>query len=98
MSEFRVGINLWSQSGTWAELLDAAKTVDRLGCEHLWTWDHVKAIVDDPQQPILEGWTTITAWAMAQSRARVEAVAKGRSGSVGESVPNGAGVICPPSM
>ena len=71
MSEFKVGINLWSQAGTWAELLDAAKTVDRLGYEHLWTWDHVKAIFGDPHQPIYEGWTTITAWAMATQRVKV---------------------------
>jgi alkanesulfonate monooxygenase SsuD/methylene tetrahydromethanopterin reductase-like flavin-dependent oxidoreductase (luciferase family) len=71
MSEFKIGINLWSQAGTWAELLDAAKTVDRLGYEHLWTWDHVKAIFGDPHQPIHEGWTTITAWAMATERVKI---------------------------
>jgi len=71
MSELKVGINLWSQGATWAELLDAAKDVDRLGYEHLWTWDHVKAIFGDPHQPIHEGWTTITAWAMATERARI---------------------------
>jgi len=41
VSEFKVGINLWSQAGSWTELLDAAKAVDSLGYEHLWTWDHV---------------------------------------------------------
>src|SRR5664280_3660743 len=71
MSEFKVGINLWSQAGTWAELLDAAKTVDRLGYDHLWAWDHVKAIFGDPHQPIFEGWTTITAWAMATHHVKV---------------------------
>jgi alkanesulfonate monooxygenase SsuD/methylene tetrahydromethanopterin reductase-like flavin-dependent oxidoreductase (luciferase family) len=71
MSEFKVGINLWSQAGTWAELLDAAKTVDRLGYEHLWAWDHVKAIFGDPHQPVFEGWTTITAWAMATERVKI---------------------------
>src|SRR5664280_899905 len=71
MSEFKVGINLWSQGGSWAELLDAAQTVDRLGYEHLWTWDHVKAIFGDPDQPIHEGWTTITAWAMATQKVKI---------------------------
>jgi alkanesulfonate monooxygenase SsuD/methylene tetrahydromethanopterin reductase-like flavin-dependent oxidoreductase (luciferase family) len=71
MNDFKVGINLWSQGGSWAQLLDAAQTVDRLGYEHLWTWDHVKAILGDPDQPIHEGWTAITAWAMATPRVRV---------------------------
>jgi alkanesulfonate monooxygenase SsuD/methylene tetrahydromethanopterin reductase-like flavin-dependent oxidoreductase (luciferase family) len=71
MSEFKVGINLWSQSGSWAELLEAAQAVDRLGYENLWAWDHVKAIFGDPDQPIHEGWTLITAWAMATTRVKL---------------------------
>jgi alkanesulfonate monooxygenase SsuD/methylene tetrahydromethanopterin reductase-like flavin-dependent oxidoreductase (luciferase family) len=71
MSEFKVGINLWSQSGSWAELLEAAEAVDRLGYEHLWTWDHMKAIFGEPDQSIHEGWTLITAWAMATKRVRL---------------------------
>ena len=71
MSDYRIGINLWSQGASWADLLETARTVDRLGYEHLWTWDHVKAIFGDPNQPIHEGWTTITAWAMATERVRI---------------------------
>jgi alkanesulfonate monooxygenase SsuD/methylene tetrahydromethanopterin reductase-like flavin-dependent oxidoreductase (luciferase family) len=71
MKEFKVGINLWSQAATWPEMLEAARLVDRLGYETLWTWDHVQAIVGDPYQPIHEGWTTITAWAMATKRVKV---------------------------
>jgi alkanesulfonate monooxygenase SsuD/methylene tetrahydromethanopterin reductase-like flavin-dependent oxidoreductase (luciferase family) len=65
MNDYKIGINLWSQTGTWQQLLEAAQEVDRLGYSELWTWDHVKAIFGDPHQPIMEGWTTITAWAMA---------------------------------
>lgn len=71
MHEFKLGINLWSQGGSWTELLEAAQAVDRLGYEHLWTWDHVKAIFGDPDQPIHEGWTTITAWAMATKNVKI---------------------------
>ena len=71
MNDFKIGINLWSQGTSWDELLDAAKAVDRLGYEHLWTWDHVKAIFGDPNQPIFEGWTAVTAWAMATERVKV---------------------------
>jgi alkanesulfonate monooxygenase SsuD/methylene tetrahydromethanopterin reductase-like flavin-dependent oxidoreductase (luciferase family) len=71
VSDYRIGINLWSQGASWTDLLEAAQTVDSLGYEHLWTWDHVKAIFGDPNQSIHEGWTTITAWAMATERVRI---------------------------
>jgi alkanesulfonate monooxygenase SsuD/methylene tetrahydromethanopterin reductase-like flavin-dependent oxidoreductase (luciferase family) len=71
MSDFKIGINLWNQAASWEELLETAQAVDRLGYEHVWTWDHVKAIFGDPHQPILEGWTVITAWAMATQRVRL---------------------------
>lgn len=67
----RLGINLWSQAGTWPELLDAALRVDRLGYDTLWTWDHLHAIVGDPHQPILEGWGLVQAWAAVTERVRL---------------------------
>ena len=69
--DLKTGILLWSQSATWTEMLDAAKVVDRLGYDHLWTWDHLYAIFGDPYQPIFEGWTALAAWAMATERTRV---------------------------
>ncbi len=71
MREFKVGINLWSQRGSWNELLDAAKKVEDLGYESLWTWDHLKAIFGDPHQSIFEGWTAITAWAMVTRKVQI---------------------------
>lgn len=71
MNGYKIGINLWSQGGTWQELLSRAQAVDSLGYEQLWTWDHIKAIFGDPHQPIHEGWTAITAWAMATKRTSV---------------------------
>ena len=71
MTDLKTGILLWSQAATWPEMLDAAKRVDRLGYDHLWTWDHLYAIFGDPYQPIFEGWTSLAAWAMATERTRV---------------------------
>ena len=71
MSDLKLGILLWTQATTWPAMLDAAKRVDRLGYEHLWSWDHLYAIFGDPHQPIFEGWTTLTAWAMATERTRL---------------------------
>ena len=71
MTELKTGILLWSQSSTWPEKLDAAKRIDRLGYDHLWTWDHVYAIFGDPYQPIFEGYSLLNAWARETERARL---------------------------
>jgi len=71
VTDLKTGILLWSQGATWPELLDAAKRVDRLGYDHVWTWDHIYAIFGDPYQPIVEGWTTLAAWAVATEKARL---------------------------
>ncbi len=70
-TDVRFGINLWSQAGTWVELLDAARRVDRLSYDTLWTWDHVDAIVGDQHQPVFEGWGLVNAWAAATERVRL---------------------------
>jgi len=71
MSDVKPGILLWSQSATWAEMLDAARLVDRLGYAHLWTWDHIYAIFGDPYQPIFEGWSLLNAWARETEQTRL---------------------------
>ena len=71
MTELKTGILLWSQAATWPEMLDAAKRVDRLGYDHLWTWDHLYGIFGDPYQPIFEGWSLLSAWAMATEKTRL---------------------------
>jgi alkanesulfonate monooxygenase SsuD/methylene tetrahydromethanopterin reductase-like flavin-dependent oxidoreductase (luciferase family) len=69
--DLKLGILLWSQAASWPAMLDAAKRIDRLGYDHLWTWDHLYAIFGDPYQPIFEGWTSLAAWAMATERIRL---------------------------
>ena len=71
MTKLDTGILLWSQAATWPEMLDAAKRVDRLGYDHLWTWDHIYAIFGDPYQPIVEGWMALAGWAMATDQTRL---------------------------
>jgi alkanesulfonate monooxygenase SsuD/methylene tetrahydromethanopterin reductase-like flavin-dependent oxidoreductase (luciferase family) len=67
----RLGILLWSQATDWAPFEAAARRVDDLGYEHLWTWDHLYAIFGDPYQAIFEGHTTLAAWAMVTSKVRL---------------------------
>jgi len=71
MPNLKLGILLWSQASDWPPMLDAAKRVDRLGYDHLWTWDHLYAIYGDPYQPIFEGYALLSAWAMATERAKL---------------------------
>jgi alkanesulfonate monooxygenase SsuD/methylene tetrahydromethanopterin reductase-like flavin-dependent oxidoreductase (luciferase family) len=71
MTDLKLGILLWSQGATWPEMLDAAKRVDRLGYDSLWTWDHLYAIFGDPHQGIFEGYASLAAWAMATERTRL---------------------------
>ncbi|MGH8934677.1 MAG: LLM class flavin-dependent oxidoreductase [Acidimicrobiia bacterium] len=71
MSDLKLGILLWSQASDWPGFLDAARRVDGLGYEHLWTWDHLYAIFGDPYQPIFEGYTAIAALAVATERTRI---------------------------
>jgi alkanesulfonate monooxygenase SsuD/methylene tetrahydromethanopterin reductase-like flavin-dependent oxidoreductase (luciferase family) len=71
VTDLKTGILLWSQAATWPEINDAAKAVDRLGYDHLWTWDHVYAIFGDPYQPIFEGWSALAAWAAVTERTRL---------------------------
>ena len=71
MTDLKLGILLWSQAASWPEIRDAAKLVDRLGYDHLWTWDHLYAIFGDPYQPIFEGWSSLAAWAPETERTRL---------------------------
>src|SRR5215213_7648117 len=71
MTNVKIGINLWSQATSWPDFLAAAERVDHLGYDSLWTWDHIHAIIGDPQQAIFEGYTTLGAWAMATKNVKL---------------------------
>src|SRR5260221_14562196 len=71
MTETKFGANCWNQYRDWPSLLEAGVRADRLGYHSVWTWDHPFPIVGSANGPILEGWLTITAWAMATKRVTV---------------------------
>ena len=71
MDGVRLGINLWSQASDWPTFLEAGRRADRLGYDHLWTWDHLLAIFGDPDQPIFEGYTALAALAQATERVQL---------------------------
>ncbi|HUQ44540.1 MAG TPA: LLM class flavin-dependent oxidoreductase [Candidatus Limnocylindria bacterium] len=67
----KLGILLFPQATDWPSLEAAARRVDELGYEHLWTWDHLYAIFGDPDQPIFEGYTTLAALAKVTERVKL---------------------------
>ncbi len=71
MSDFKLGVLLWSQATDWLSFERAARKVDELGYEHLWAWDHLHAIFGEPQQPIFDGYMSLAAWAKVTSRVRL---------------------------
>jgi len=68
---FEIGIAIWSQQATWPQLSDAARLSDQLGYEHIWSVDHWLAPHGEPDQPILDGWLTLAAWAAQTSNVRL---------------------------
>ncbi|HEY4568036.1 MAG TPA: LLM class flavin-dependent oxidoreductase [Kribbella sp.] len=71
MADLRLGIALWSQASDWPGFLAAAQRAERLGYDHVWTWDHLLAIFGDPDQQIFEGYTALAAVAQATERIRL---------------------------
>ena len=71
MSSIRLGALCWNQYADWPSLLEAGRRAERVGFDTLWTWDHLYPIVGSWEGPILEGWTVLTAWAMATERIRI---------------------------
>src|SRR3954453_2776436 len=71
MPDTRLGVLLWNQATSWPDYEAAARRVDELGYDSLWTWDHLYAIFGDPYQPMFEGYTTLAAWAKVTSRVRL---------------------------
>jgi alkanesulfonate monooxygenase SsuD/methylene tetrahydromethanopterin reductase-like flavin-dependent oxidoreductase (luciferase family) len=67
----RFGGQLWAQNTSWPDFRDAALALEAAGWDGVWTWDHLMAIAGRPEQPILEGWTAITAVAALTSRVTV---------------------------
>jgi alkanesulfonate monooxygenase SsuD/methylene tetrahydromethanopterin reductase-like flavin-dependent oxidoreductase (luciferase family) len=67
----KLGVQALTYGATWDEAMATALLVDRLGYDYLWGHDHLYSTGGDPYQGFFEGWTTLTAWAMATERVRL---------------------------
>lgn len=59
----RVGVQLWPQHTSVADLRDAARRADDAGLDSLWTWDHFFPLSGDPDGGHFEAWTLLAAFA-----------------------------------
>jgi alkanesulfonate monooxygenase SsuD/methylene tetrahydromethanopterin reductase-like flavin-dependent oxidoreductase (luciferase family) len=71
MPNIGLGIQLWAQNTDWASYLAAARRIDELGYDDLWTWDHLLSVVGDDDRPVFEGYTTLAAWAAVTRHVRL---------------------------
>jgi alkanesulfonate monooxygenase SsuD/methylene tetrahydromethanopterin reductase-like flavin-dependent oxidoreductase (luciferase family) len=71
MTDTSLGILLWNQATGWPDYEAAARKIDGLGYDSLWSWDHLYAIFGDPHQAIFEGYATLAAWSKVTSRVKL---------------------------
>lgn len=64
----RLSILAWNQYTDWPSLQAVGATVERLGFDGLWSWDHLYPIVGSPDGPIFEGYLTLAGWAAVTER------------------------------
>ena len=68
---FKVGAQILTYGSTWDEALAVVRSLDDMGYSYIWGHDHLYSTGGDPYQGFFEGWTTLSAWAQATTRARL---------------------------
>jgi alkanesulfonate monooxygenase SsuD/methylene tetrahydromethanopterin reductase-like flavin-dependent oxidoreductase (luciferase family) len=67
----RIGAAFWVQRTDWPSLRDAVVAAEEAGADDLWIDDHLLCDEGDPDDPKLEGWSTLAAVAAVTNRARL---------------------------
>ena len=75
----RFGIQTPQQHTTWPEMLSLWQEVDTLGYDTAWVFDHFLPIFSDPTGACMEGWTALSALAMATRNVRLGAMVTGNT-------------------
>lgn len=64
MANFRVGVQIQPQHTTYPSIAKAIQTIDEMGLDTMWTWDHFFPLSGDKDGNHFEGWTILTAMGM----------------------------------
>jgi F420-dependent oxidoreductase-like protein len=73
----RFGIQLQAQRTTWPEYVTALRSVEELGFDSVWNFDHMLPFAGPADGSCFETWTTLAAMAATTSRIRVGALVNG---------------------
>ncbi|MFQ5479268.1 MAG: LLM class flavin-dependent oxidoreductase, partial [Candidatus Binatia bacterium] len=79
MKAVKFGLQTGQQNVTWKDLLELWPKAEDWGYDSLWCFDHFYPIFTDPSGPCLEGWTTLSALAVATKRIRIGHLVNGNT-------------------
>src|SRR5207253_3147866 len=77
MDTFQFGVSLCPAGVSWPELRAAARLIDELGFDSLWTSDHFIADAPARDRPVHESWTVVSAWAALTQQVRLGVLVSG---------------------
>src|ERR1700712_3030027 len=59
----RIGVQIAPQHSTYTEIRDTLTTLEELGVDVVFNWDHFYPLSGDPDGLHFEGWSMLAAWA-----------------------------------
>jgi probable F420-dependent oxidoreductase len=75
----RVGIQLHPQATTVEDMRRTWRTVDEMGADSIWTWDHFFPLYGEPNAAHFEGWTLLSVMAADTARAKLGMLVTGNN-------------------
>ena len=79
MTSLSVGIQLHPQATTIDEMRRTWRTVDEMGADSIWTWDHFFPLYGEPDVEHFEGWTLLSVMAADTSNAKLGMLVTGNN-------------------